>query len=321
MKTQLKEFISLNEDYSKKETIESIKANVQKCLDSGVFLFRGLKNQDKIGHRNVRAARNSQIGSNVLMNYFSVFHTEIPNRSKSYFMTNSQKNAETFGDAYIVFPHDNVDNFGVVYDDFNLIYTEKLRKIGFSNTSGLSGVLALVCRNLYDNLLRLNNSENLGIIDDLRKFSESSAKIINEDAGVAETVTATKEDFENFRVSFKTLFPILVKNLGKFDIDLYGLNFIDRMVIHYPDFDIIEMLNDVATPEQLEIECLNFDSVVQKLKDANKYKDKYEIWFEGKISYFNVKMIRHAYFKQHTRSYSTVDADIFGWFFNKLLKN
>ena len=103
------------------------------CINNKAFLFRGASSTNKhFGQKNVKRTRRwSATGNNFSLFAFSEFFKEFPDRFKSTFVSNSIKNASSFGEGslFIVIPYDEVKPFGEAFDDFNTDANALLTKL------------------------------------------------------------------------------------------------------------------------------------------------------------------------------------------------
>ncbi len=291
MKTSFKFHVSLVEDYSKEITLGAIRNNLKTCFDKQVYLFRGISGgADKIGHKEPRENRSSQTSNNLILQFSNHFVDGIPPRKRSYFATNSYEEAGTFGSVYLIVPHDNVGNFAVIEDDFNLKEIPSLSKCAknLSDFGYKVGSAAFVLSELYRREEFDLSKDNLK--ERVREFERLSGKVLYE-------TDSSKEEFDQFCEQFIPLAKLFVEVEGKLvDNSHYFPGWREDLVLSFLtvfgkeyDYDIKKALTEGMTKESLGIVSGTFDEITDFLRD-NSHKN-YEVWFEGRISYFSMQMI------------------------------
>jgi hypothetical protein len=126
MTTSFKQFL-LKEAEDNKIDLSKISENLKKCIEQRVFFFRGQDDSTSKGDYVERESkRQSSSGYNFFLNLFPLVYPDIPDRGFSYFATSSFESASGFGDKInVIIPYDNVENFGIVRNDFNFLEPEE----------------------------------------------------------------------------------------------------------------------------------------------------------------------------------------------------
>ena len=297
MKTLLRNFLieSLVEDDSterpKSLYSRNIQRNLKTCIDHNVFLYRGIERDgmEKIIHQpKLENDRSSQAASNILLNFASTLD-HLPNRKRSSFITNSYSGADDFGRIFFAFPHDNVKQFAVVLDDFNLKHVPN-----FNHVMQISSKPSTICWCLGVWGKFIGNE-----VDDASNGVIHLGKLIQKinDASI-----------ENAKTIFERIDSLLI-------------DFWDELM-HLNDDVRAEDLNDDVRAEDLdrdtelhksimkglehyeksftkmlsalidELEIRHFDSFEELIKFmSNNSYESFEIWYEGDTTLLNYDWI------------------------------
>ncbi len=289
MKTRFKFFANLVEDYSKAETLGSIKNNFKTCVEKQLFMFRGIRKDQKIGHLEPRETRGSQTSNNLILQFSTFFKSGVPSRKKSYFATTSYSDAEGFGRVYLVVPHDSVTEFAAIENDYNLKPIPSLS--GLADNLSMFGYRVGIAAELFSNLDERKRGFDLtkdNLEERIHEFRDLSKRVLHE-------IDSTKEELNRFCemfIPFAKLFIEVEENLSNnvhyfrgYD-ETVTFNFLTEFDKKY-GCDILKALSEATSPENLGVKTGTFAEILDIVKDG----DDYEIWFEGKLSYFEMAMI------------------------------
>lgn len=275
-----KSFIQyLVEEEGQKPNFAPCLKNLTKCLSENVYLFRGSDSPPSFGEKEKRESRNSLTNSNMVMNFTSLYAEHLPSRKKSFFATNSIHNAYDFGDAVVLVPHDEVTKFASIPNDFNLQENEVLEEIRRGwNLSGLGFTLAVAIRDFNDDL-NINES---------RKLYAISTKITHE-------TEVSKADFEEYSKCFADFFSSeRLKQIPSEDIgyDERLAMFVWEVVSGKYDGDFLRFLKAAFNAGHNGVEVTSFEEMLKRITSSDEL---FEIWFEGKCSFFSIAWLNQKY--------------------------
>jgi hypothetical protein len=300
MKTTFLEYITSN---ALMPNFNPIEKNILECIDNETFLFRGSDTFSNFGEKEERQNRTSLTTSNLFLNFSSIYFPDFPNRRKSFFATNFYSNAQQFGDdVFVLIPHDNVSKFAIMKGDFNLVRVYCLREFD----TGLDSInLSDFVFTFADMPSRIISEMDEGgflfayrteaLVEKLKKLVDCLNKISfgpNEDVSKSDFEKLNSlffeafgsQDFEKLR-SEKDDFRFLSLAFGLFDAIKSG---------KVKDLtDIFKMMVEEAT-KTIEIHS-SFKDLIKSLKNKNNKNDgfsDYEIWFQGKCSYFKIEWLK-----------------------------
>lgn len=284
MKTLLRNFLieSLVEDDSterpKSLYSRNIQRNLKTCIDHNVFLYRGLERDglEKIIHQpRLENDRSSQSTSNILLNFASTLDY-LPNRKRSSFITNSYSGADDFGRIFFAFPHDDVKQFAVVLDDFNLKNVPNLDRVMqiSSKPSTFCWYLGAWGKTLSQADQASNGVNHLGkgieMIDD---SSIKDAKVIF-------------DRIDSLLVEFWDELMHL-NDVDEEDRDTELHNSIMKGLEHYGK-SFTKMLT--ALIDELEIKHFeSFEELIEFM--SNNSHESFEVWYEGDTTLLNYDWI------------------------------
>ena len=275
-----KSFIQyLIEEEGQKPNFAPCIKNLTHCLANTVFLYRGSDSSSNFGEKEKRESRNSLTNSNMVMNFTSLYAEHLPSRKKSFFATNSIHNAYDFGDAVVLIPHDDVTQFATIPNDFNLQENKVLEEIRRGwNLSGLGFTLAVAIRDFNEDL---NTDES-------RKLYTISTKITHE-------TEVSKADFEEYSKCFADFFSSeRLKQIPSEDIgyDERLAMFVWEVVSEKYDGDFLRFLKAAFNAGHNGVEVTSFEEMLKRITSSDEL---FEIWFEGKCSFFSIAWLNQKY--------------------------
>jgi hypothetical protein len=290
MKLTLSRFLVENE--GKTPNISTIKTNLKQCIEKAQFVYRGSETKhDGFGEKEKREGRSSLTNSNVVMNFTSAYFKNLPDRKKSYFGTNSPMNASEFGDIFVIVPHDDVKEFAVVSNDFNLrdnkVFNEiqhglDLSGFGYQFTVSIQSI----CRKLKDKNTSLP-------VDEL---SQLVTKLSSEHKDIGET------EFEKLDSLFNEVFSSGEPHKVRGYHDTNFANYVWEVVSSKYDGSFIRFMKHAVNEGISGVKVVSFTEALDTFKDD----EQYEIWFEGRCSYFSLNWLN----EQHKKLNDDEDADI-----------
>lgn len=281
------------------------KENLKMSINLAQFLFRGSDAFADFGEKEERGSRVSLTESNIFLNVSSLFFKDFPSRKKSYFSTNSKSTASDFGDdVFILMPHDSVKNFAVMKGDFNLIKLKSLRNLsnkldsvtlsdfGYSFPSSIDVFYSL----FIEQFAHLDNSKSaLNLIIDLNDVTQK----------IAFAESADESDFEK---------------LDKVFVDVFENEQVQQFIAYYLESqknspfsstkDISDLHEFYKVIKEGKVESITgiFKMLVEEIFSNTKLfksfrevvefflniddDDDYEVWFQGKCSYFKLEWLK-----------------------------
>ena len=263
--------------------ISKIRANLKACIDKGCFIFRGSENGNNFGQKDKRTSRSSQTNSNLFLNFTNVFFPELPSRKSSYFASSDASEASTFGDIYVLFPHDSIKTFALIEDDFNLRPNPVLKEIS-STASDYAG---------FGYAFWLSTIE-VSQLAKVRLEDPHAAEMLEVAKKINKNIDVSKSDFDDFDRVFKAVMSNKdMKSLEHLitDIDRKICFFVWEIVSSKYDGVFSKFLHHVVEEGNKEIHVMGFAEALDFIKTHEKHGRSFEIWFEGGCSYFSVDWI------------------------------
>ena len=278
MKLTLSRFLVENEGET--PNISPIKNHLKQCIEKKKFIYRGsVTTQSEFCEKEKREGRQSLTNSNLVMNFTSAYFTHLPDRKKSYFGTNSPMNALEFGNLFVIIPHDDVKEFAMVSNDFNLRDNPVLNEIrdgldlsefGFE----LKRSIQTICKKLKDKNTNLPVDELSQLVNKL--------SLEFKDIG--------KQDFEKFDNLFNEVFSSGEPyKIGGYH-DTNFANYVWEIVSSKYDGSFKRFMEHAIDEGIKGVKVVSFSEALDSFSD-----DQYEIWFEGRCSYFSLIWINDQY--------------------------
>jgi hypothetical protein len=276
MKLTLSRFLVENE--GRTPNISVIKNNLAMCVEKQKFIYRGSENGDDFGEKEQRASRPSLTNSNIVLNFTSLYFDHLPSRKKSYFGTNSPIYASDFGEVFVLIPHDNVEKFAIVEEDFNLRENPVLSNIkagmDFSSFGyAFAESIFNICR-----VLRQESDKHAALENAIDKIHNNHEEI-------------KKSDFEAFDEAFRTAFSDNVEQEKKDPAAFYAHGklayFVWELVSSKYDGSFIRFMKDTISHGTSQVKMASFSEIL----DTTNHNELFEIWFEGRCSYFRLSWI------------------------------
>lgn len=235
----------------------------------------------------------------MILNFTALFVPEVPSRKTSYFATSDASNANSFGEIYVVIPHDSIANFALVPDDFNLRHNPILKKIS-SAASDYAGFgyefwLSII------SITQIAKSR----LDDVH-----AAELLEVAKKIHKEQDVTKQDFDDFdRVFAKVMSNPRMNEIT--DLPDSGQKlalFVWEVVSSEYDGSFSKFLRAVVREGNKEIQVMGFKEAIEFIKAQNHQGVDYEIWFDGGCSYFSVNWISEKLAKEmDDEDFSIVD--------------
>lgn len=290
MKLTLSRFLVENE--GKTPNISTIKTNLKQCIEKAQFVYRGSETKhDGFGEKEKREGRSSLTNSNVVMNFTSAYFKNLPDRKKSYFGTNSPMNASEFGDIFVIVPHDEVKEFAIVSNDFNLRDNSVLDEIQRGlDLSGFGFQLTLSIQNICRKLKHKKSSLPVDELSELITAISKDHKEIDE------------HKFEKFDSLFNQVFSSGEPYKISSEHDTNFALFVWEVVSSKYDGSFIRFMKHAVNEGISGVKVVSFAEALDTFKDD----EQYEIWFEGRCSYFSLDWLN----EQHKKLNDDEDADI-----------
>ena len=284
MKLSLSRF--LTEMASGKPNISPIRNNLSHCIKHNRFIYRGSETtSNNFGEKDKRESRASLVNSNIIMNFTSAYFNNLPDRKKSYFGTNSPSNASDFGTLFVIIPHDDVKEFAVVSNDFNLrdnhVFDEIKTGLDFAGF-GYPFTVSIqnICRKLKQKGSSLSDETLSNLESSITKISTEHKEI-------------SKEDFEKFDSLFSEVFSSGDAHRIADTMEDKFATFVWDVVISNYDGSFIQFLKHAVKVGTKDINVVSFEEAL-KILDSD---DTFEIWFEGRCSYFSIDWLNKQYQK------------------------
>ena len=281
MKLTLSRFLVENEGRS--PSISPIKNHLKLCVDKEEFIYRGSDSSSAdFGEKEKREGRSSLTNSNIILNFTSTYFNHLPDRKKSYFGTNVPSNATDFGSVFVIVPHYEVKDFAVIPEDFNLRDNDVLNEIqtgldlsGFGYQFAVS--IQAICRKLKE-----KNTEA-----PCQELNDLVTKITSEHQGIGETEFNRLDEL--FNEVFSSGEP---KKVGGYHNTNFA-NYVWEVVSSKYEGSFIRFLKDAVRAGTQDLKVVSFEEALKIFKS----KETYEIWFEGRCSYFSLDWLNEQYQK------------------------
>ena len=283
----------LVENAGEAPNVSTIKNNLGMCIEHERFIFRGSETaHDGFGEKEKRTSRTSLTNSNVIMNFTSLYFDHLPNRKKSYFGTNSPSNATDFGSIFVIVPHDDVKEFAIVPNDFNLRENPVLDEIKTGlDFSGFGFQFVYSLQKICAGLKQKQSQQRVEELD------EVITRLSNDHEDVE------KKDFEDFDLLFNEVFssgePYRVLDYSH---DAKFAWFVWEVVSSKYDGSFIRFIKHAIQKGTEDIKVVSLDEVLKMFQTD----ETFEVWFEGRCSYFNMDWLNEQYQKLNDNE----DADI-----------
>ena len=274
-----KSFIQyLIEEEGQKPNFAPCIKNLTHCLANTVYLYRGSNPSSNFGEKEKRESRNSLTNSNMVMNFTSLYAEHLPSRKKSFFASNSIHNASGFGDVVVLIPHDDVTQFATIPNDFNLQENKVLDEIRRGwDLSGLGITLAAAIRDFNEHL-----------------NTDESRKLYTISAWITRKTEVSKADFEEYSKRFADFFSSeRLKQIPSEDIG-YDERLAMRVwevVSEKYDGDFLRFLKAAFNAGHNGVEVTSFEEMLKRIESD----ELFEIWFEGKCSFFSIAWLNQKY--------------------------
>ena len=281
MKLTLSRFLVENE--GRAPNISPIKNHLKLCVDQEEFIYRGSESSSAdFGEKEKREGRSSLTNSNIVLNFTSTYFSHLPDRKKSYFGTNVPSNATDFGSVFVIVPHDEVKDFAVIPEDFNLRDNNVLNEI----QTGL-------------NLLEFGYQFAVSIQAICRKLKEKKIEVPHQELNDLVTkITSQHQDigeaeFEKLDELFKEVFSSgEPKKVGGYHNTNFA-NYVWEVASSKYEGSFIRFLKSAVKAGTQDLKVVPFEEALKIFKS----KETYEIWFEGRCSYFSLDWLNEQYQK------------------------
>lgn len=277
MKLTFSRYLVENEGES--PNFASIKNNLNTCLEKQKFIYRGSDTEGTFGEKGKRIGRSSLTSSNLIMNLTTEYFSDVPNRKNSYFGTNNAVNAREFGQVFVIIPHDDVKEFAVVNNDFNLrdnsVFDRVKSGLGFSAFGyRLCSSTQFICEKLK------RKKSTLPVVE----LHELLTKLSN-------TIDVERADFEKLDSLFNEVFSSGEPEKSKGYSSSEFANYVWDEVSASYDGSLLRFLKAALKESMDEVMIQSFPEALETFKQ----EDVFEVWFEGKCSYFSVDWLNKEY--------------------------
>lgn len=276
MKLTLARYLVENENSA--PNLGVIAKNLESCINQRSFVFRGSDTPGSFGEKEARESRNSLTSSNIVMNFSSLYFHHLPSRKKSYFGTNSPSNASDFGSIFVIVPHDSVTHVAIVPNDFNLQKNPVLGEIKSDWNLSNFGVV------IYSGIKILAAEAN----------SKQAKRLSDLVSHISTSTDVTQHDFEEFDVAFEEFFrsgqpQAILEYEDSYDAKI--VSFVWEQVSGKYGSKFSKFLKAAISAGQEGVEVLPFEEALKKMGT----EEVYEIWFEGKCSFFSLNWLNEKY--------------------------